>query len=179
MGVIPQLTTRDDSNGAAQTTPTQMKLLIALVILLAVGLLCTGLLLLLRSRRRAKNKAMTPNLEFEPEYKLARSSSKVSHRRLAANTAPINFTASKEMLVSHEPTSPSSPVPEIRITFPEEDDNGRKRMSDRVVVVRISDQGGVGLEPYNDSHLPPYQKSNEKMESLDLERLGGLKERSA
>lgn len=179
MGLIPQLRPRHDGNGAAETTPVQMKLLITLVILLAVALLCTAVLLLLRSRRRVKNKAMTPNLDFEPEYKLARSSSKASHRRLAANTAPINFAASKEVLLSQEPVSPRSPVPEIRITFPEEDDNGRKRMSDRVVVVRISDQGAVGLEPYNDSHLPPYQKSDEKMESLDLERLGGLKERSA
>lgn len=78
---------------------------------------------------------------------------------------------------SSEPSSPSSPVPEIRITFPEEEDECGKRRSGRVVVVRISEAGGVGLEPYNDDHLPAYQKSDaERFQSLDLDRMGGLKE---
>lgn len=46
-----------------------------------------------------------------------------------------------------------------------------------MVVVRISETGGVGLEPYNDEHLPPYQRvESERFESLDLDRMGGLKE---
>lgn len=81
------------------------------------------------------------------------------------------------MLVDSAPHTPTSPVPEIRITFPEEEDDGGKRKSGRVVVVRISETGGVGLEPYNDDQLPPYQKSDDgKFQSLDLERMGGLKE---
>ena len=72
---------------------------------------------------------------------------------------------------------PQSPVPEIRITFPEEEDAGGKRQSGRVVVVRISEQGGLGLEPYNEESLPPYQSSDSgRFESLDLDRIGGLKE---
>ena len=79
---------------------------------------------------------------------------------------------------SSRPSSPSSPLPEIRITFPEEEDDAGKRKSGRVVVVRISENGGVGLEPYNDDHLPPYQKSDaERFQSLDLDRIGGLKEK--
>ncbi len=45
--------------------------------------------------------------------------------------------------------------------------------------MRISDAGGVGLEPYHDEdeYLPPYQTAKDgKYESLDLERMGGLKE---
>ena len=75
--------------------------------------------------------------------------------------------------------SPGSPVPEIRITFPEEDERGSKRTSDRVVVVKISDRGGIGLEPYKDDHLPPYRKADERFQSLDLDRIGGLKEKGA
>ena len=55
-----------------------------------------------------------------------------------------------------------------------------------MVVVRISETGGVGLEPYvdddayydEDENLPPYQKSvgEGRFESLDLDRMGGLKE---
>lgn len=44
-------------------------------------------------------------------------------------------------------------------------------------MVRISDGGGVGLEPYHDEGLPPYQSPRDgKFESLDLDRMGGLKE---
>ena len=72
---------------------------------------------------------------------------------------------------------PQSPIPEIRITFPEEEDAAGKRQSGRVVVVRISEQGGLGLEPYNGESLPPYQSSESgRFESLDLDRIGGLKE---
>lgn len=47
------------------------------------------------------------------------------------------------------------------------------------MVVRISEAGGVGLEPYLDDEesLPPYQTARDgKFESLDLDRIGGLKE---
>ena len=79
-------------------------------------------------------------------------------------------------MLEQEPESPRSPVPEIRITFPEEDDSGNKCTSGRVVVVKMSEKGAVGLEPFIDDHLPTYQKS-ERLESLDLERMGGLKEK--
>jgi len=76
------------------------------------------------------------------------------------------------------PSSPSSPLPEIRITFPEEEDEAGTRKAGRQVIVRISETGGVGLEPYNDDHLPRFQKSDaERFQSLDLDRMGGLKEK--
>ena len=68
-------------------------------------------------------------------------------------------------------------MPEIRITFPEEEDEAGKSKNGRVVVVRISETGGVGLEPCGDEHLPKYQQSDaERFQSLDLDRIGGLKE---
>ena len=93
-----------------------------------------------------------------------------------SETAPIN---EKEILIDEKTLdSPiDKPVPEIHITFPEEMDDGGKRMSGRVVKVSISEQGGVGLEPYNDENLPAYQKTDSgRFQSLDLERIGGLKE---
>jgi len=73
---------------------------------------------------------------------------------------------------------PDSPVPEIHITFPEEEDEAGKRKSGRVVVVRISEGGGVGLEPYQEQ-LPPYQANEaDRFHSLDIERMGGLKEKA-
>ena len=172
MAVIPQLVARSDNSMNTPMTPTMMNLLIALVILFAASLLCVGILLILRSRRKIKQSSEIVN--DQPQ----RPNSKISHRRLAANTSQINiYSSEKEMMLEREPDSPRSPVPEIRITFPEEDDNGNKRTSGRVVVVSISERGGVGLEPYNDDHLPSYQRSEDRLESLDLERMGGLKEK--
>lgn len=157
-----------------------MNLLVGLIILLCFGLCLIACLIVLRSRRKAKQNLT--DLPFQ-----ATSPSGISnHRRLTVTASPygrrsqaINIYSEKEFMVNEtsQPNSPSSPVPEIRITFPEEEDEGGKRTSGRVVVVRISDNGGVGLEPYNDEHLPPYQKSDaERFQSLDLDRMGGLKE---
>lgn len=45
------------------------------------------------------------------------------------------------------------------------------------MVVRISETGGLGLEPCSDEYLPAYQQSDaERFQSLDLDRMGGLKE---
>ncbi|KAK4974794.1 hypothetical protein LTR28_009933, partial [Elasticomyces elasticus] len=78
---------------------------------------------------------------------------------------------------------PSSPtIPEIRITFPEEvDEVTGKRQAGRVVVVRMGDST-TGLEPYDEEkegeELPAYRRQNpeERFHSLDLDRIGGLKE---
>ena len=79
----------------------------------------------------------------------------------------------------------SSPVsiPEIRITFPEEEDESGKRKSGRVVVVQVSDMGSVGLEPLRQEKeeeglLPAYYEGKDWKE-LDLEMMGGLKEKTS
>ena len=47
------------------------------------------------------------------------------------------------------------------------------------MVVRISEKGGEGFEPCGEETLPRYQTSeSERFQSLDLERMGGLKEKS-
>lgn len=75
------------------------------------------------------------------------------------------------------PLSPDN-VPEIRITFPDEQDEAGRPKSGRVVVVRVGETG-VGLEPLRDEQLPAYEKeSGERFHSLDMERIGGLKEKS-
>ena len=81
----------------------------------------------------------------------------------------------EKQLVSVD-SPPQSPIPEIRITFPEEVDETGKRQSGRVVVVRVG-ESGVGLEPV-DEKLPSYEKDGERFQSLDLERIGGLVEKA-
>ena len=44
--------------------------------------------------------------------------------------------------------------------------------------MRIGEREAVGLEPLGEADLPPYAKSDaERFQSLDLERIGGLKEK--
>lgn len=182
MAVIPRLVVRDTSN-TTTVTPLIMNLLIAIIVILAVGLILIGCFFVLRSHRKRKQLLKLSDLPFRANH----PSSKISsHRRLTVTASPygrhsdpIHVYGEKEFLIK-DPASPSSPtftIPEIRITFPEDEDVSGKRVSGRVVTVRISEKGNVGLEPYIDDHLPAYQKSDsERFQSLDLERMGGLKE---
>jgi hypothetical protein len=77
--------------------------------------------------------------------------------------------------------NPSSPpnakdnAPEIRITFPDEQtEHGTTK--GRVVVVRMGETT-VGLEPVKDEQLPAYEKENGAFVSIDMDHIGGLKEK--
>jgi len=186
-----------DSNGSQSTnlTPTMVNLLIALLVLVIVGLLAIITLFVLRSRRRSSADAQTektsgPTGDPLPAYSPpVRRSHKHSHRRLTITAAPYGRNSAsvfavhteKEALM-HNNSPPTSPIPEIRITFPEEEDEMGKRKSGRVVVVKVSELGGVGLEPLGNGHyreggLPAYGEG-EGWKELDLEGMGGLKEKA-
>jgi len=80
-------------------------------------------------------------------------------------------------LIHNSSSPPTAAIPEIRITFPDEEGNSGKIQKDRVVVVHITDSGSVGMEPLTSEKLPPYQQEDaDRFQSLDLERIGGLKE---
>ncbi|KAL8659194.1 MAG: hypothetical protein Q9202_007235 [Teloschistes flavicans] len=169
-----------DSAPATSLTPTMTSLLIAVIALVVIGLSLIAALFLLRSHRKAKQQRQDQSLPVQkPSSK--RSS---NHRRLTVSATPYARNAAnsrtfseKEFLDSPASSEPASPIPEIRITFPEEEDDFGKRKSGRVVVVRISETGGVGLEPYHGEHLAAYGNDDaHKFESLDLDRMGGLKE---
>ncbi|KAF2397253.1 hypothetical protein EJ06DRAFT_559363 [Trichodelitschia bisporula] len=158
-----QLHRRDDASSSL--TPTVFNLLIALVVLFAVAACSVAGLFTLRLMR--KKRAMAA--EQLPVY-----SEKPSNPRGLSIQTPSYANAEKQALMD-EGSPPTSPVPEIRITFPEEIDASGKRQSGRVVVVRVGEHS-VGLEPVNDG-LPPYAKEDGRFQSLDLDRMGGLKER--
>lgn len=161
---------RDESNRSS-LTPSTVNLLIALVVLFAsIALLVSGLLLL-RTIRHSKRRQ-----DVLPSY------NEGSHRSLIRSTLTINTPAyvaqEKQTLIDNSFSPPGSPIPEIRITFPEEVDEAGKRKSGRVVVVRVGEHT-VGMEPVNEN-LPPYQRSeSERFQSLDLDRMGGLKEKES
>lgn len=150
-------------------------LLIALVVLFAtIACLVSGLLVLRTIRNRKKKQQQQQ--DSLPSYNQG------SHRSLIRSTLTINAPAyvaqEKQNLMDNSFSPPGSPIPEIRITFPEEVDDAGKRKSGRVVVVRVGEHT-VGMEPVNEN-LPPYQQSeSDRFQSLDLERMGGLKEKES
>jgi hypothetical protein len=149
-------------------TPTMLNLLIALVVLVATVIVLVGGLLLLRHVRRTRK----AKGELLPSYNEKPSK---NSRSLTIDT-PAYVAAEKQSLIDNSSSPPPSPVPEIHITFPEEVDEAGKRKSGRVVVVRVGETS-VGLEPVNEN-LPPYQSTySDRFQSLDLDRMGGLKEK--
>ena len=102
----------------------------------------------------------------------------ISASSFLGDVESIYVVDEKGDLTNHSSSLPNDPVPEIRITFPDEEDAGDKRQSGRVVVLRIADSGAVGMEPLTRDQLPPYQQRDaERFQSLDLDRMGGLKEK--
>lgn len=158
--------------------PTMVSLLISLLVLVLLGMALIGALLFLRHLRKARKAAESdPEL---PRYEKRQS----NHRRLTITATPygkgresILVYQEKQDLLANSSSPPPSPVPEIRITFPDEVDESGKRQSGRVLVVRVGEHS-VGLEPLQED-LPPYQRdASDRFDSLDLDRIGGLKEKS-
>ena len=187
MPAIFGLVVRDDESTNPSMTPSMTSMLIALITIIIVGFLLIGALYLLRSHRLSKKQAQSQSeAGYESRFHSTNSSKNSNHRRLTITASPYGRRSEsvylyngseKHSFIPGSPSPPQSPIPEIRITFPEEEDGSGKRKSGRVVVVRISDAGGVGLEPYHEEELPPYQSARDgKFESLDLDRIGGLKE---
>jgi len=163
---------RRDDNGL-QLNHTMLTLLVVLLILVIITVILVGTLLFLRQRRRAQKAAAA----LDSEKRISTSSTSSHHRRINARPSQsIHIYNDKEMAVSDStPPSPTSSLPEIRITFPEEVDATGKRQSGRVVVVHVGDNG-LGLEPVSGEKLPAYEAGG-RFQSIDLERVGGLMEK--
>jgi len=165
------------NNSAESLSPTMVSLLITLLVIVIVGLLLIGALFFVRSIRKGRKEAELP---LHNEKRQSKSS---NHRRLTITASPrgkgsesIYVFQEKQNLIANSCSPPPSPIPEIHITFPEEVDESGKRRSGRVVVVRVGEHS-VGLEPLQED-LPPYQNDvSDRFQSLDLDRIGGLKEK--
>jgi hypothetical protein len=174
----PRLVVRDaDSTGGM--SPVMLNLLIALMVLIFVSLLLIGALYFVRKIRQRRAIARQ-QLPYHNEKVLIPSSA--NHKRLTISTtrnSSVYIYDEKSSMMS-SPSSPAlSPVPEIRITFPDEEDHNGRRTSGRVLVVRVGETS-VGLEPLeNEEQLPAYEKEGrERFHSIDMDRIGGLKEKS-
>ncbi|KAK7952567.1 uncharacterized protein PG986_008295 [Apiospora aurea] len=157
--------TRRDADFASDQT---MDLLITLLGVAFVALLLTALLF---------SKATTAS----PQYSDLKIDGQNS-RRLTIQTPNGH---SSIFVVDHRPmladpnAPPHSPtnVPQIHITFPDEQDEQGRNKSGRVMVVRVGETT-VGMEPIRDEQLPAYEKeSKHGFYSIDMDQIGGLKEK--
>lgn len=156
--------------------PPRLDLVVALLALALLALCLIGVLYYLRRQRQANKRSLLPTHHTCPSQQRFT----ISATSFLGEAESIYVVDEKRDLTSNSSNLPSNPIPEIRITFPDEENAGGKRQSGRVVVLRIAESGAVGMEPLSKEQLPPYQPSDaERFHSLDLDRIGGLKEKAA
>lgn len=141
-----------------------------------LGLLCfgslLGLALFFLQRHRKRQAALQ-----DPDSK--------NTRQLMIKTIPFGGNRGSQMysekqgLMDHSSPMPMTPdsIPEIRITFPEEEDSYGRRKSGRVVIVQVGEAGVGFVRPVPEDNLPPYQQ-HDGFSTVNLEKIGGLKEKN-
>ncbi|ELR08522.1 hypothetical protein VC83_00431 [Pseudogymnoascus destructans] len=163
---MPSILRREDYE--AGWSPLTLDFMIVLVSLSFAGLVSVGLIYAVRKYQahRASRHTALPSYHTRNIHDL----------HVAA--PPYYDEKRRHSSRSSSPGSgPSSPVPEIRITFPDDVDGQGRQLKGRVVVVRVGEKGGVGLEPVRDEQLPKYERDGKKWDELDMELMGGLKEK--
>ena len=175
------LSRRDLDADSDSNSNSVMNLMITLVGVAFFALLLIAALFMLRRMRRRQS--ATPD-ETLPQY------NDLKHEHFDgrnANRLTIQTTDGRSSIVvvngrpmladpNSPPDSPNN-IPQIHITFPDEQDDRGRRQSGRVVVVRVGD-ASYGLEPVKEEQLPAYEKeSSNGFYSIDMDNIGGLKEK--
>jgi hypothetical protein len=145
---MPSLLRREDYE--AGWSPLTLDLMIVLVSLSFAGLVSVGLIYAVRKYQshRASRHTTLPSYQTRNIHDLHVA-------------APPYYDEKRRHSGSSSPGSgPSSPVPEIRITFPDDVDGQGRQLKGRVV-----------------EQLPKYERDGKKWDELDMELMGGLKEK--
>ncbi|KAK1466870.1 hypothetical protein CMEL01_10863 [Colletotrichum melonis] len=171
----PGVVTRDVDGGDT------LNLMIVVLALIFFALLLVSTLFLMRRMRRQQRRE-----QMLPTYQEVKGSAR-NHHNLTIQTSQDGRSSvlyigqdGRSPMLQNPQSAPHSPdnVPEIHITFPDEQDEGGRRKSGRVLVVRVGDGGSVGLEPVRDEQLPAYEKdSKSQFYSVDIDSIGGLREK--
>jgi hypothetical protein len=174
MALGSPLLTRDDpfEQDDSSFTPGMANIIISVLFLVAFICCCFGAYLFLRRRRQISSRSLLPT-----------HSKSTHHRQLSISTnfeGPRHssiyvYDEKRNLIANASGPASGSVVPEIRITFPDEEGASEKTRGGRVVIVKVGDSGTVGMEPVKDDYLPPYQTS-ERFQSIDMDRIGGLKD---
>ena len=143
----------DDDGDDDKLSPAAVDILIILLVLVFIAMCLVTILFFYR--RVCHNKQ---NNHLLPVHHRHRDHHHHHHHSLTVTTLPTGEQSIS--VVQRE----SLPLPEIRLTFPDDDEDQHQ------LIVKIGDSGSVGLEPCPPP--PPYCEH-----SLDLDRIGGLKEK--
>lgn len=177
IGPIKVFARSDDSDNGNDTVLNALLAVLGVAFLILI--LVSILLVLRRIRSKRQQQSQEPAL---PSYNDVKN-----HRGLTIETT--HNGRSSVLIISRDGQpmlrTPSSPphspdnVPEIHITFPDEQDEQGRPKSGRVVVVRVGENATVGLEPMHDEEqLPAYEKeAGGQFYSVDMNQIGGLKEK--
>jgi len=148
-------------------------LLIALLVLVSFGMLLGGVLFFVRRYRKGtKNDLEKQNVRKTRHLTITAIPFRGQYRRCSEAYSEKQGLIESSLPV---PLTPDS-IPEIRITFPEEEDAQGRRKSGRVVIVEVGEAGVGYVRPVPEENLPPYQK-HDGFSSVDLDKIGGLKEK--
>ncbi|GKT52391.1 uncharacterized protein ColSpa_12572 [Colletotrichum spaethianum] len=182
MPSIQNLISRNASGVVRRDTDggDMLNLMIVVLALIFFALLLVSTLFLMRRVRRQQRQEMLPT------YQEVKAGAR-NHHNLTIQTSQDGRSSvlyigqdGRSPMLQNPQSAPHSPdnVPEIHITFPDEQDEGGRRKSGRVLVVRVGDGGSVGLEPVRDEQLPAYEKdSKSQFYSVDMDSIGGLREK--
>ncbi|PKS10002.1 hypothetical protein jhhlp_004626 [Lomentospora prolificans] len=168
----------DDSEQDSSYNEDTIRMMVGVLSLVIFGLLLATTLLYFR---RVKQQRKMMELGAPPAYSDARHHPGLTIQTTDKHGRSSVFVISKDgqPMLSNPMSPPHSPdnVPQIRITFPDEQDDAGKTKSGRVVVVRMGETS-VGLEPVREEPLPVYEKENSsQFYSIDMDKIGGLKEK--
>ncbi|KAF8472483.1 hypothetical protein BDZ91DRAFT_770671 [Kalaharituber pfeilii] len=141
---------------------------IALLALVSLGMILGGALFIIRRFRRNKTDIESQNSKNPRQLTITAIPFKDNRRSYSEKQGLMDNS-------SPMPLTPDS-IPEIRITFPEEEDAQGRRKSGRVVIVQVGEAGVGFVRPVPEENLPPYQQ-HDGFSSLDLDKIGGLKEK--
>lgn len=172
----------DDDSNSAEMSLTMIDLLIVLMVLVFISLCLVGVLYGVRKVRRSRAIKRQQLPTHNRSHSHSRNRLTISTTPYGGRNSSIYVYDEKASMMSNPPSPALSPdmVPEIRITFPDEQDEAGRRKSGRVVVVKIGEKGVVGMEPLKEEEsLPAYEKeTGDRFDSIDMDRIGGLKEKS-
>lgn len=164
---------------------SMINLMLLILGIVFFALILVSILFLFRRARRARQVQAEGKDQDLPSYYDAAGNAK-NHRGLTIETthngrsSVLHISRDGQPMLPNPNAPPHSPdnVPEIRITFPDEQDEQGRRQSGRVLVVRVGENATVGLEPVQEEQLPAYEKEAKgQFQDIDMDQIGGLKEK--
>lgn len=156
-----------------------INLLLTILGLVFFGLILVSALFLHRRRRRQRQK-MLALPTYDESKRISNPRSLTIETSHGGRSSVVYIGRDGEPMLQNPSSPPHSPdnVPEIHITFPDEQDEQGRPKSGRVLVVRVGDNATIGLEPMHDEQLPAYEKEAKgEFQSIDMDQIGGLKEK--